>query len=290
MVETVDDPVLRALLEEARTNLKQAGITDAAAEARLLAGAAMGLSPLELVTKPDLPVPCHAARQIRSMVERRAGGEPAHRILGWREFYGLRLSLSAATLEPRPDTEILVDLVLPAVRRSVEHHGGCAILDLGTGSGAVALALLAQVPQATAVGVDIAAEALETAGGNAEHNGLGDRFVTLRSDWFENVTGQYHIIVSNPPYIATEVIATLDRDVRDHDPQIALDGGVDGLDAYRRIAARAGGFLCPRGVVAVEIGYDQRQVVAGVFGRHGFGEIASVRDFGGRDRAMMFAG
>lgn len=290
MAEAIDAVALGAVLDEARTCLRRAGIDDAAAEARLLVGSAASLSAIELVAGSDLPVPMRTVLKIRSMVERRAGGEPVHRILGWREFYGLRLSLSAATLEPRPDTETLVDLVLPEARRAIERDGECAILDLGTGSGAIALALLDQVPQATAIGVDISVDALETAGANAGHNGLGGRFLTLQSDWFENVTGRYHIIVANPPYIATKVIATLDRGVRDHDPPIALDGGMDGLDAYRRIAARAGGFLCPGGVVAVETGHDQQQAVAEVFGLHGFSEIASARDLGGRDRAMMFAG
>src|SRR5690606_12131695 len=152
---------------------------------------------------------------------RRAAGEPVHRILGFREFYGLKLFLSPATLEPRPDTETLVDAVLPFLRRMAAREGACRVLDLGTGTGALALALLAEVPQATAVGADISVDALATAERNALENGLSSRFQAIRSDWFEKISGTFHAIVANPPYIPSYELETLQSEVRDHDPAMA---------------------------------------------------------------------
>ena len=189
---------------------------------------------------------------------RRIAREPVHRIIGEREFYGLPLHLTAATLVPRPDTETLVDLALPFVKETAARTGACRILDIGTGSGAIALALLSAVPQAIATGTDISAEACMVAETNARALGFADRFTAIRSNWFDAVSGEYDLIVSNPPYIATDEIADLDADVRDYDPLAALDGGEDGLDAYRVLARRSAPFLAENGAIAVEIGHDQK--------------------------------
>ena len=224
----------------------------------------------------------------RAAIARRLNHEPVHRILGEREFYGLPLKLSPATLEPRPDTEILVDTALPYARRLVEEHGNIHILDLGTGTGAICLALLHQCPQATGVGSDISSEALETAQANAVRNGLAARFETVQGSWFEAIHGRFHVIVSNPPYIESSVISTLAPEVKNFDPPAALDGGLDGLDAYRAIAKDAARFLHRDGIVGVEIGYNQRKTVTSVFEGAGFFLIEAVRDYGHNDRTLVF--
>ncbi len=287
-----DEPAvsLGSLLTGGCSQLRAAGIADPALDCRLLVAKATGLTPLDLVARPETPVRDDVAMKVREMLARRAAGEPVFRILGSREFYGLELALSAATLEPRSDTEILVDLVLPVVREIADREGTCRILDLGTGTGAIALALLKQVGQAHAVGADIAEGALATARQNARRHGLESRFETVQSDWYSNVTGLYHVIVANPPYIIRGIIETLDREVRNHDPVAALDGGPDGLDAYRQIARGARAFLSPGGHVAVETGHDQKAAVVMEFASHGFCEARSAMDLGGRDRALLFAG
>ncbi len=238
--------------------------------------------------KPDHPVTREESARIAAMVERRAGGEPVHRILGYREFHGLDLLLSKETLEPRPDTEVLVDTLLPALKKNVADKGSARILDLGTGTGAICLALLKECPEATGVGSDISADALETAAKNAARNGLASRFETMRSDWFKKISGRFDIIVSNPPYIRSDIVTTLDREVRHHDPMAALDGGQDGLAPYRLIAADAGRFLVENGIVGVEIGFDQRLDVSAIFASHGFSLLDAVKDYGGNDRVLTF--
>lgn len=247
-----------------------------------------GATRLDAILDPKRSVPEADLRALQAAVARRLTGEPVHRILGFREFYGLKLQLSTDTLEPRPDTEILVDAVLPFVKRRLAAFGRCDILDLGTGTGAIALALLHEAPGSTAVGVDCAVEALATAQKNAVANGLGERFSTLQSDWFASVSGKFDAIVSNPPYIETGMIAGLSREVRDFDPPAALDGGADGLAAYRKIAATADKHLAQNGLIAVEIGYDQRKAVLAIFEQEGLLEFSSHRDLGGNDRVILF--
>jgi release factor glutamine methyltransferase len=280
--------ILSALLREARSSLTEGGISDADIDARLLVEHFSQTSRTDAVTRPDMPVGAEAADAIRQAVARRLAGEPVHRIIGFREFYGLKLFLSPETLEPRPDTETLVDAVLPHLRHLAARGEPCRILDLGTGTGAIALALLAEVPQATALGVDISADALATAARNARENGLSGRFQTIRSDWFENISGGFHVIVANPPYISTEELGTLQGEVRNFDPVRALDGGADGLDAYRTIAEQAKAYLEAAGRVAVEIGHTQKEAVRRLFEAAGFRIVEARSDLAGRDRVLVF--
>ncbi|MEP9387858.1 peptide chain release factor N(5)-glutamine methyltransferase [Mesorhizobium sp. KR9-304] len=280
--------ILSALLAEARASLAEAGIADARLDARLLVEHFSATTQGDVIGSPDMAIDAGAAQAVRQAIARRAAGEPVHRILGFREFYGLKLFLSPDTLEPRPDTETLVDAVLPHLRHLAARAGACRILDLGTGTGAIALALLAEVPEATAVGVDISADALATAQRNAQENGLAERFTPIRSDWFEKISGRFHVIAANPPYIPTEELETLQCEVRKFDPARALDGGADGLDAYRTIAAQAEAHLEPTGRVAVEIGHAQKEAVTRVFETAGFGIVEARKDLGGRDRVMVF--
>jgi release factor glutamine methyltransferase len=279
---------LGALLRESRDLLGAAGAEDAALDARLIVEHFTGTSRTDALARPEQDIPALAVEAVRAALTRRLAGEPVHRILGRRAFYGLDLELSPATLEPRPDTEVLVDRLVPRLAELVRRHGTCRVLDLGTGTGAIALALLAQVPEATAIGVDVDRRAVETAARNAAANGLSERFEGRVSDWFSNVNGKFHAIVSNPPYIETKDMAELSPEVRLFDPPGALDGGADGLDAYRAIAAGAARFLEPDGLIGVEIGHMQRETVTAVFTALGFARTEAAKDLAGRDRVLIF--
>lgn len=279
---------LAGLLKYARQRMSQAGLDEGALEARLLVEHFTQTDRTVALAHPDRVISDREASALAAALDQRIAGVPVHRIIGQREFFGLTLRLSPETLDPRPDTEALVELVLP-VLKGFAAGGACRILDLGTGTGAIALALLQLLPTATALGTDIQPGALETAAANADLNGLGRRFDTKVSNWFAEIDGRFHAIVSNPPYIASKEIETLSRDVREYDPIQALDGGADGLDAYRIIADQAAAFLEPGGVVAVEIGYDQCDAVKALFEAQGFAVAGQSRDLGGHDRALMFS-
>lgn len=279
---------LAEMLAAVRRRLGEAGIADPATDARVLVAGLLGLTPAGMIAEGTRPLDAAEMERIDAAVRRRIAREPVHRILGRRAFFDLDLLLSADTLEPRPDTETLVDALVPHARRIVAAKGGCRVLDLGTGTGAICLALLDLVAGTTGMGVDISAGALAMARRNADLNGLANRFETLESDWFAAIDGRFDIIVSNPPYIVSSVVETLDEDVRLYDPPLALDGGKDGLDAYRAIATGASAHLAEDGVVAFEIGYDQKDAVSALMGAKGFDRIESVRDLGGNDRALVF--
>jgi release factor glutamine methyltransferase len=280
---------LAELLRLARQRLEASGIEDAALDARLLVEHFTGTSRSDAIARPDIVTVSQAVAAVEAALERRSAGEPVHRILGFREFYGLELSLSAQTLEPRPDTEILIDAILPFMRDVTAREGACRVLDLGTGTGAIALALLANVPDASAIGVDVSPDALATAARNAAGLGLADRFTALRSDWFSQINGRFHVIASNPPYIRSDDIAGLQAEVRLFDPVRALDGGEDGLQPYRVIAAQAAAHLEQGGAVVVEIGNTQRLEVISIFENEGFRLLEARRDLGGNDRVLLFA-
>lgn len=280
---------LAEILSVARRRLSEAGIVDAAGDARALLMGLLALTPTSFISDSGRVLAPAEQRMVDDAVERRIRREPVHRILGSRAFSRLDLALSPETLEPRPDTEILVDTLVPYAERIVAETGRCRILDLGTGTGAICLALLDLVPGASGVGADLSAGALETARRNADINGVADRFETVESDWLAAVAGVFDIIVSNPPYIVRSVVGTLDEEVRLYDPILALDGGEDGLDAYRAIAAGAGNHLQENGLVAYEIGYDQKDQVTEIMGENGFARIDAVRDFGGNDRVLVFS-
>ena len=277
------------LLRQARSRFAEAGLDDPAADARVLVSGLLDLSSTDLAVRGDEAVGPELAAAVEAAIERRLGHEPVHRILGEREFYGLPLKLSPATLEPRPDTEILVDTVLACLKDLAKAQGHLHILDMGTGTGAICLALLSECPDASGVGSDISADALHTARSNAERNGLQDRFQAVQSKWFESIQGSFHAIVSNPPYIASNVIHDLAPEVTKFDPAAALDGGPDGLDAYKAIAKDAARFVRSNGVVGLEIGYDQRNDVTAIFEAEGFKCLKSVKDYGQNDRVLVFS-
>ncbi len=279
---------VQAFVARMRDRLQDAGVPEPLTDVRLLAGEVIGFSLTDFVLNGTRLISETEAEQIASLIARRAKGEPVHRILGHREFYGLDLLLSPGTLEPRPDTEVLVDALLPHLRRMAGEAGQARVLDMGTGTGAICLALLSECPEASGIGSDIAQDALATAQKNATRLGLASRFAAVESNWFDRIEGRFDIIVSNPPYIRTDVIQTLDRDVREFDPMLALDGGADGLAPYRTIAEKAVEFLVDGGIIGVEIGYDQKDDVTGIFATHGYACLEAVKDYGGNDRALIF--
>ena len=274
---------LSGLLRKARAALTEAGIDTAHLDARLLLQHVTGLSHETLIAEPQWAVDEATLAAFATLLERRLKHEPVSRITGMREFYGRPFKLSAATLDPRPATETLIDAALG----QLQNHS--RILDLGSGSGAIIVTLLAESPGSTGVGTDISAQALETARQNADMYGIGRRLELLRSDWFENVHGRFDLIVSNPPYIASADMAALAPEVKDFDPIRALDGGADGLDAYRQIAISASAYLHPGGVVMVEIGAGQIQAVTSIFTAEGFAAVAAHRDLESHIRCLHFA-
>ncbi len=218
------------------------------------------------MAEPDLIVPPDVAARFSSFIERRRKFEPVSRILGNREFYGRSFRVTPDVLDPRADTETLIEAVLALAK----DQGPIRILDLGTGSGAIAVTLLAELPGATVVASDLSAAALRVAKGNAEALGVAGRASFVQANWFEGIGGRFDLIVSNPPYVPLGDIAGLARDVREFDPPRALDGGPDGLEAYRRIAGGAGGHLAPKGHIVLEIGAGQENAVNNIFKGAGF--------------------
>ncbi len=236
--------------------LAASGIETAALDARILVEEALGITATDLALRGAEPVGPAGAERLSAYLARRAAGEPVARIIGAWEFWGLPFGLSPETLVPRPDTETLVEAAL-----GLRPEGPYRLADLGTGSGCILVALLTEWPRAFGVGLDRSYGALRTARANAARNGVADRAAFVAGDWAAALAGPFDIVVANPPYIASEVIAGLSGEVRDHDPRLALDGGPDGLDAYRTILAQVPRLLAPGGHLLVEIGYDQEEAL-----------------------------
>jgi release factor glutamine methyltransferase len=281
-----------AVRTAAASVLRNAGIETSSLDARLLLCEATGLTHEALVARGNETIVPDAAERLSGYLARRLEGEPVSRIKGVREFYGRDFLIDSHTLDPRPDTETLVDAALDVVAHTGWADRPLNVLDLGTGSGCILLTLLAELPQAQGVGTDISEEALRIAGQNACRLGLDGRTSFAGADWFEGLTGQFDLIVSNPPYIASAEIAGLAREVAAHDPPTALNGGPDGLDAYRSIAASAADFLTPGGWLLVEIGAGQAKAVPALFHASGLVvEREGLRfDLAGRARCILAQG
>lgn len=266
--------------------LKDAGIESAELDARLLIGEVTGLDLTGLIVQAERLLAPDQAELLDGFVARRLAGEPVARILGAREFWGLPLTLSADTLVPRPDTETVVEVALEYLR--AEAPARPLILDIGAGSGAILLALLSECPAAFGVATDISLGALRAAQSNAIRLGLSNRAGFAVCDYASALIGPFDLIVSNPPYIPARDIAALDREVRDHDPRRALDGGDDGLDAYRRIVPESMRLLRPGGALVVEFGQGQSDEVAALMRAAGLTVSGPPRrDLGGIFRALM---
>ena len=234
-----------------------ASIESAELDARTLVGAALNLDLTGLIASATRIVTASEAARLEQFAQRRLAGEPVARIVGTKEFWGLPLKLSAATLVPRPDTETVVERALEILRAEGAQNRALRLADLGTGSGAILLALLSELPNAQGIGTDISADALRMAQANATQLGLTDRAGFIRCDYAAGLSGVFDLIVSNPPYIRSADIAGLATEVRDHDPHLALDGGADGLFAYRALIPPSAALLAPRGVLVVEAGQGQ---------------------------------
>jgi release factor glutamine methyltransferase len=275
-------PTVRALLAEARARL--ANTETPSLDARLLLQHATGLEHAALVADPDLDIDKETTVTFAALVARRAAFEPVSRILGVREFYGRLFRVTPAVLDPRADTETIVEVCL----QHLPEGQTLRLLDLGTGSGILAITLLAERPLLAGVAVDLSEAALDVAKHNAVVNGVSSRLGFLQSHWFQAVEGQFDLIVSNPPYIPSGGVAGLDVEVRDHDPHLALAGGDDGLACYRAIAAGASDHLVKFGTVVVEIGAGQEADIVTIFSDEGFQLVAQKSDLGGHMRALAF--
>ncbi|SEK45852.1 [protein release factor]-glutamine N5-methyltransferase [Roseovarius azorensis] len=269
----------QAALSAAVRALEAAGIEGASRDARILLAEAMAVTRdrLTLHLADDLPPEVQA--RFEAMIARRADRAPVSRIIGRRAFWGRDFAVTPEVLDPRPETECLIAAALggPVPQR---------LLDLGTGSGIIAVTLLAEWPDARGVACDISPAALEVAVRNAARHGVSGRLDLIVSDWFGAVRGRFDLIASNPPYIAADEMAGLAEEVRGHDPRAALTDEGDGLAAYRVIAGQAGACLCPGGRILVETGWRQGAAVAALFDAEGFAQVAILPDLEGRDRVI----
>jgi release factor glutamine methyltransferase len=280
---------LGASADAARRHLarefRRYGLDTPELDARVLVGHALGLDHAALASQSHRTLSNDEANAIAALAARRLAREPVARIVGHKEFWGLPLRLNADTLLPRPETETVVEAALAAVghRRS----GTMRIADLGTGSGALLIALLSELPGAFGVGTDISEAALACARGNAQVLGLGTRAAFVACDYGAALAGEVDLVVANPPYVARGDIATLQSEVRDFDPRRALDGGPDGLDGYRAIAADAQRLLSGAGILVLELGQGQSEAVTALFAAAGLAPETMKNDLSGVVRALV---
>jgi release factor glutamine methyltransferase len=270
----------RALAREFR----RCGLESPALDARLIVGHALGLDHAALAAQSRRPLAAEEADAIAALAARRLAREPAARIVGRKEFWGLPFALNGETLVPRPETETVVEAALAALERSRPHAP--RIVDLGTGCGALLLALLCELPQASGIGTDVSAAALACARANAAALGLGARCSFIACDWGSALADRFDLLVANPPYIACGDIAALAPEVKAFDPRRALDGGPDGLDGYRALAADARRLLAPEGALVVELGQGQLAAATALFAAEGLARGAVRHDLSGIARAL----
>ena len=284
-VQTEPAATVLSALRDATPRLAAAKIDSARLDAELLLGHALGVERSRLLLKRDATVDGAALARFHALIARRAGGEPVSYIIGRREFWSLEFIVTPAVLTPRPETELLVETVVKVLMAKSAPR----ILDLGTGSGAIAVALAKEIRGAEIVATDISADALEVARANARRHGVEERISFLAGDLFAPVadmTGAFDLIVSNPPYIRCDDFVSLPRDVRDFEPRIALDGGADGLDFYRRIAREAPRHLTAGGFVAIEIGANLGEEVARLLAAADFDGARMEKDLAGLERVV----
>ncbi len=265
---------------------RQAGIDSADTDARLLIGHALGIDRATMMANGERALTAAETKAIDALAGRRLKREPVARIFGHKEFWSLPLQISDAVLVPRPETETVIEAALDTIIRGGLRLETLRILDIGTGSGALLLALLSELPNALGTGTDISAAALAIARANAERLALASRCTFVECDIAAGLPGPFDLIVSNPPYVARDDIATLEPEVRDYDPVLALDGGADGLDGYRAIAHEARRLLAPGGRLFVELGAGQESAVRALFTEAGLTVGASRNDLAGIPRVL----
>lgn len=261
-----------------------AGIDTARLDARLLVAEVAGIAPDRVALAPDTPLTPEQAARLEHLAVRRERREPISHILGRRGFWTLELKVTADTLDPRGDTETLVEAVLARV---ADRSAPLRVVDFGTGTGAILLALLSELPNASGVAVDKSSAALAVARENAESNGLAGRVDLVQSDWAAAVEGSADVVVSNPPYIPDSDIDRLEPEVATYEPRLALAGGPDGLECYRVLVPQMAALAVPGGVVAVEVGAGQARDVAALFRQAGLTVVALPRDLAGVERCVV---
>lgn len=276
-------PTYDELVQSAAARLGEAGVPEARANAMMLMLAAFGDTRAALISAGNQPVPLAVEAAYETALSRRLKREPLQHIIGSTGFYGLEFITDARALVPRPDSELIVETaldLLPGDKPAI-------VTDLGTGTGCLLAAILSNRPLATGTGVDASADAVSLAQENFNRLGLAGRAQVFAGRWADwPGWGEADLIVSNPPYIATDIIATLAPEVKDHDPALALDGGADGLAAYRDIIARARTGMKRGAPLVLEIGHDQREAVLRLLGDAGFAELGHRADLGGNDRCV----
>jgi release factor glutamine methyltransferase len=277
---------VQAALDDVAARLKTAGIDRPQAEARILLEAAIGIDRAAIIARPERSLLDSQRHDLEAMTARRCAREPISRILGRKEFWSLSFAVTPATLDPRPDSETLVAAVL---ERIADPGAERDILDLGTGTGCLLLALLSELPRAHGTGVDIDSRAVEVAAANAEQLGLSKRARFVVGNWARDISARFDVVVSNPPYVESKAIEGLAPEVSNHDPRRALDGGLDGLDAYRALVPDATRLLKSGGLLALEVGAGQAEAVRKIALEAGFSAMGAARDLAGIERCLLFS-
>jgi release factor glutamine methyltransferase len=267
----------------AKDRLKEAGIDQPSIDARLMLEVAADVTRTDIVTDPYRELTPEQQATLEDYLARRARREPVSHIIGRKGFWKILLQVNKNVLTPRPETEVIVDEALKAFPENMAF----SMLDRGVGSGTILLAVLAERPAAKGLGIDASSEALAVARDNAASLDLNNRAAFMHGDWTAGLgDAGFDLVVSNPPYIATDVIDTLEPEVRDHEPRLALDGGPDGLDAYRILAPEMLRVLKAGGMFAVEIGYDQSKAVEALFRAAGAQQVKTIKDLSTHDRVV----
>ena len=269
---------VQELLIASQAKLRECGINDPIRDARLLLADCLELRTQNLNLLNDSYISEIKISKFRRMVKERCKRKPVSKILGYRSFWGRDFEINENVLDPRGDTETLIELILDCKFENM--------LELGTGSGAIAITVLAERPEVTCVATDISEYALKTASANSKRHGVESRLKLLHSNWFEKISGSFDVIVSNPPYISSEEYAQLSAEVVKYDPKISLTLGGDGLEAYREILSQALEKLSKNGHIFLEIGYTQANAVGHLFREAGFQQIKVHKDLGSRDRVI----
>ena len=282
---TYRDIEARHILQPLLAVLQQAGMANASSDARCILGLVLGRDD-PVLPHETIPrwTPDHQ-HQLEALRQRRQRGEPISRMRGWREFWSMRFDVSPATLDPRPDSETVIAAAIGWAR---DNRPAARILDLGTGSGCLLLACLAELPQATGIGIDISTEAVTVATANADRHGLGGRARFCQADFAADLTGhgKFDLILSNPPYIPSADLKALDADVRHFDPLAALDGGSDGLDCWRILCPQIATLLADAGAAFVEIGAGQGKAVGRLGMDNKLCVAGSFADLSGHERCL----
>ena len=275
-----------AALGTATTELRAAGVDAPRRDARLLMQHALGLSPEALLADDRLPLGEDEAGRLTALVRRRSAREPVAYLTGRREFWSLELAVDRSALVPRPESETLVEAVLDRAPRLPAH---LRLLDLGTGTGCLLVALLSELPGAVGLGIDVSASAVSLARANARRHGLGERASFAVADWGAALASRFDVVVSNPPYVATPELVSLAPEIARHEPQTALAGGADGYECYRRLAPQIARLLASGGLAAIELGAGMADEVRSLFAASGLIEIGRRRDLSGIERCALFA-